>query len=85
MTAYLVWVPDLGEEKDARECEGFDAEAAAESYIESWGTSDGEYNTLSTGGYVVHVRPVAGGPVVRVRVTGEATITYYAEIIEEES
>lgn len=79
LPTWTVWVPEDGEdETDARDVFGSDPEDAAERHVKGF---DGDSTRQLLGdGYLVHVRD--GDKVVKVRVTGEATIDYSAEIEE---
>lgn len=77
---WWVWVPEEEDETDGHMVRALDAERAAEKHVEGF---DGDsYDQLSGSGFLVHVR--ASGKVVRVRVTGEATISYMTEIEEDD-
>lgn len=76
---WWVWVPEDGEdETDGCMVRGVDPEEAAEKHVEGF---DGDSTKQLLGkGFLVHVRDL--NRVVKVRVTGEATIDYSTDVEE---
>ena len=83
MPKYKVWCPELGDEDDARECEGFDHEAAAAEWAEWYDVESADYPIVSGDACTVHVQK-EGELARRVRVTGRLAPVYIAHLVLDE-
>lgn len=81
MSKFIVWCEDSGDSgpEDGDEIEAFDAESAAEEWAERE-DSDGDYWVCRDGGVAVIVRDESGVD-HKIKVWGEATITYHSRKI----
>lgn len=82
MKTYLVWCPDMGDEReDACEIEAYDAESAAGEWAQEEDWNSAEYSIVSGRETPVVYVAEGDGPVQAFRVSGEAVPTYYAHAI----